>query len=238
MEPETNGTSDMRVTWRTELPQWTLIAGMFVLAAVSWRAVPSRIPVHWNLSGHPDRYGGRTEGLLLIPFLTLGLYVLLLVAPRLDPGRANYASFRGPYVAIRLTIVTFLTAVDVIVVASGRGRQLQVDVLVPILVGALFIILGGTMGKLRPTWFVGIRTPWTLSSKQSWTKTHRLGGWLFIVLGLIFIASTLAKPAAARAIPLVLTGIALAGLVIYSYLVWRTDPNKLPPAGTQPVEHT
>ena len=87
----------MRASLRTELPHLAVIAAMFVLAAATWSAAPDRIPVHWDLAGRVNRCGGKFEGLLLMPLLTLGIYLLFLVAPRFDLGRANYARFWRPY---------------------------------------------------------------------------------------------------------------------------------------------
>ncbi|MDQ7842908.1 MAG: DUF1648 domain-containing protein [Armatimonadota bacterium] len=226
----------MRLSWKSELPPVLLLAGMFLLAAVSWPAAPDRIPVHWNVAGQVDRYGGKVEGLLLIPLLALGLYLLLLALPWIDPGRANYPHFAGAYQTIRLTLVVFLALVYGIVHLWIRGRQVAVGAWVPLLTGGLLVIFGNLMGKIRPNWFIGIRTPWTLSSKLAWMRTHRLGGWLLIGLGLLLMA--LAVVRAVWAIWLVVA----AGLgftlwaVVYSYLVWRTDPDKVPPAGTLPAE--
>src|SRR3954462_731600 len=98
----------MRLDWRWEVPQLALILGMFLGSALAWNAVPDRVPVHWNLAGEVDRYGGKVEGLLLLPVLALGLYVLFIFLPRLDPRRAAYAGFARSYALIRIAIITFL----------------------------------------------------------------------------------------------------------------------------------
>ena len=90
----------MKTGWRLETPQIVLIALMFAAAAVAWPMAPDRIPVHWNAAGAIDRYGGRFEGLLLLPLMALGLYLLMRFLPNLDPGRANYARFGGVYAPI------------------------------------------------------------------------------------------------------------------------------------------
>lgn len=82
----------MRVTWKTELPQLMLIAAMFVLGAILWSEAPGRIPVHWGLSGPPDRYGGKFEGLLLLPVTALCIYLVMLLLPYADPRRAGSGS--------------------------------------------------------------------------------------------------------------------------------------------------
>ena len=83
----------MKISWRTEWPMWLLLIGMFALAAASWGATPDRVPVHWGLNGSPDRWGGKFEGLMLMPLIALGIYLIMLFIPRIDPGRANYANF-------------------------------------------------------------------------------------------------------------------------------------------------
>lgn len=224
----------MRINWRTEWPQWLLLAGMFGLAASAWATAPARIPVHWNIAGQVDRYGGRFEGLLALPLLALGLYLLMVFLPRVDPGRANYQAFTGAYGTLRLGITALMAAVYGLVHLWLRGVQVSIETWVPLLVGALFIVIGNLMGKIRPNWFVGIRTPWTISSKLAWTRTHRVGGWLFLLMGVLFMLTGILHVAWAVT---VMVGVMVAGtlgLTVYSYLLWRRDPDKTPPAGTLP----
>jgi uncharacterized membrane protein len=227
----------MKLSWRIELAHWLVLAGMFAAAAVQWGSLPDRIPVHFNLEGEPDRWGGKFEGLLLLPLLALGIYFVALLLPRIDPGRANYARFAGVYALIRLLVTLTLAAVQAAMILSFHRQRADLGPWVQPVVGAALLVLGSVMGKIRPNWFVGIRTPWTLSSKTSWLKTHRLGGWLFIGMGLVVGLS----PWLARGIPawILLFGLpaaTCAWLVVYSYLVWRSDPHRIAPAGTVPDE--
>jgi uncharacterized membrane protein len=226
----------MKFKWQTELPQLLLLTGMFLLAALTWSTAPDKIPMHWNFSGEVDSYGGRFEGLLAIPLLTLGIYVLLWVVPLIDPGRANYKRFAGPYTTIRMALVVLMAALYGVIHLWLRGHQVSVATVVPILVGCLFLVLGNLFGKIRPNWFVGIRTPWTLSSKASWVKTHRLGGWLFVVLGLLFISVGILHSRWTMWVLVVGGGISIACLFAYSWWVWKNDPDKVPPAGTLPAD--
>jgi len=225
----------MKISWKSESIMWVLLAGMFALAAMTWSWAPERIPVHWNLHGQVDRHGGRFEGLFAIPLAALGIYVLMLLVPRIDPGRANYPGFRGAFTTLRLALVVFLAALYGVMHLWLRGIEVRVGTVVPWLVGAVFVVVGNLLGKVRPNWFVGIRTPWTLSSKESWARTHRVGGWVFVVEGLAFMAAGLIQAAWAfyAACSLLLVGV--LGLVVYSYLVWRGDPDKVPPADTLPA---
>jgi uncharacterized membrane protein len=95
----------MKTNWRVELPLLLLMAAMFAGAIVAWPTAPARIPVHWNVDGTVDGYGGKVEGLLGIPLLALAIYLLMRFLPRIDPDRANYARFGGAYTALRAGIV-------------------------------------------------------------------------------------------------------------------------------------
>ena len=224
----------MKVSWRTELPLWVLILAMFTLALTAWPGAPDTLPVHWDIHGQVDRYGSKFEGLLLFPLATVALYFMMLALPAIDPGRVNYARFAGPYTLLRLGLIGFMAAVYGLMQLQIRGHHVDVGHALSILIGTLFVLLGSVMGKLRPNWFFGIRTPWTLSSKASWIRTHRLGGWVMLIGGIALIATSMVPSATVY----VIAGFA-AGMVwtaIYSYLVWRSDPERIPPSGTAPGE--
>ncbi len=225
----------MKRNWRMEIIQLLPIAAMLIAGMLCWPYASDHIPVHWNLQGQVDRYGGKFEGLLLLPLVTLGLYGLLRVLPAFDPGKENYKSVLGTYDAIRLTVTLFLAAIYTVGVLTALGYHVNMTTVVGLAMGLLFIVLGNVMGKIRPNWFVGVRTPWTLSSKLSWTKTHRLAGWLFILMGLFAIVWAIAQNAWVFGAMLGVDGVCLVTLVVYSYLVYRKDPARISPADTRPV---
>jgi len=226
----------MNTNWRVELPLIMLIAAMFAGALMVWPGAPAEIPVHWTVDGSVDGYGGKIEGLLGLPLLALAIYLLMRYLPRIDPGRANYARFGGAYTTLRAGIVVLMAVLYGVILSSVLKHPLDVSRVVPVAVGALFVLIGSVLGKVRPNWFVGIRTPWTMSSKISWVRTHRLGGWLFMALGVLFAATGTFK---LGSFGFVVIGAVIAVVVIlfgYSYVVWRDDPEKQPPAGTQPAD--
>jgi len=224
----------MRITRKTEWPNWLLILGMFVMAAVSWSAAPDSIPAHWNIYGQVDRYGSKVEGLLMIPLVTLGIYILMILLPRIDPGRANYQRFASVYSLFRILITAVMAVIYAVVILWVRGYQLDVSMVIPIVIGAMFVVMGNYMGKIRPNWFVGIRTPWTISSKLSWTKTHRLGGRVFILMGLALILAGAIHTQWAAYLSFAAIIVGLIWTFVYSYMVWKDDPDRIPPSGTQP----
>ncbi len=225
----------MRVNWRVEVPQWLIVTGMFVAAAILWQTIPSRVPVHWDASGNVNGYGGKFEALLLMPIITIGIYLLLLFIPRIDPGKANYAQFASRYVVIRYVVLLVMAAIYVFTILAVKGVGFDMTRVIIGVEAVMFIVLGNVLGKVRPNWFVGVRTPWTLSSKRSWVRTHRLAGWLFALCGILLLALAIVGIGATLIwVMLGLLGVMVAVLVVYSYIEWRNDPEKTPPSGTLP----
>jgi uncharacterized membrane protein len=214
----------VKFAWRTEAVSIGLLGIMALLAMVSWAGAPDRIPVHWNLAGDVDRYGGKFEGLAGLPLVAMAVYAILLVAPRFDPRRAHYDAFVGPYAVIRTAVVALLFGIYLMLHLVMRGQAVPVSVIVPIGIGLLCVVIGAYLPRVQSNWFVGVRTPWTLSSEEAWTRTHHLAGWLLMATGAVTVMVTLLRPRWAVG-ALAGGGFATAVIcVVYSYLVWKRDP--------------
>lgn len=205
-----------------------LILGKLLLSAWAWGQIPAaaRIPTHFGSNGRPNGYSGKSVALLLIPGIALVTVALLAVLPRIDPRRPNLDRSARAYGAVMLLVVAILAYAHASIVLGAVGRPFgTAGVLgVVILVAVLFIVIGNYLGKIRSNFFFGIRTPWTLSSEQSWNRTHRLGGRLFVLLG---IAILIGIPLGVAWLVMV-AGIALLALALipYSYWVWSRDPDR------------
>lgn len=229
----------MKVSVRAEWPFWVLIAAMLLASATAWPMVPERFPMHSNLHGQVDRWGTRSDApvpLLLMPGVCVALYVLMLLLPMMDPGRANYDRFKTAYWVIRFVVLLHLAALHGAVLLVTLGYKIDIPRVMLLSMGVVFLVLGGILGKIRPNWFVGVRTPWTLSSRLSWTHSQRAEGWVFIALGLVTFVAVLLRTPWNLAVALGCTLLGAAGLVFYSYLVWRRDPDRVPPSGTTPAD--
>jgi uncharacterized membrane protein len=207
---------------RTRLLVLAIVGCAWVASLVVWPFAPAYVPTHWNAAGAVNGTMPRFPGLFIAPAIMTVLAVLLVVIPRIDPRSANYASFGNTYRLIRIGVLLFLLVVHLLALAAALGLTLNMSAVITPLVGLLFVGLGNVMGKLRPNWFVGIRTPWTLSSADVWTRTHRFGGRVMIVLGIVLILSSLLVPPTALATVLLVGTIGMAALTVgYSYVVWR-----------------
>ena len=226
----------MKSSWRTELFSWSVLAAMFASAAWAWSRVPDQIPVHWNAAGEVDGYGGRFMGLLLIPLVTLGMHLLFMVLPAIDPCRTNYEGFAKVYAIFRGAIIAFTGAVYAATTLVALGHRVDMGRIITVSLGLLFIVLGSYLGKVRPNWFVGIRTPWTLSSRLSWTKTHRLGGRLLSASGMATLLCGAVRPTWGVFVMLGTILPSMLAMTAYSYFVWRDDPDRTPLRGPSPAD--
>ena len=208
----------MKFSWRVEALSWVMLATMFIMAIVAWPTAPDSIPVHWGLSGTPDRFGGRFEGLFGPPLIGARRDLGLLTMPRVDPRRAHYDAFAGPYTMIRTAVVGLMLGLNIMVHLAMRGRAVNVNVVSPIGIGVLLLVLGNYLPKIKSNWFIGVRTPWTLSSEESWRRTHRLAGWLFALSGAIVVLTTLFKPGIGIVAVAVSCATSAAVSIVYSVL--------------------
>lgn len=223
--------------WRLEAFHWVILLGIGATSLLAWPYMPERMPIHWNAAGEVDGHGSKLVGLGLFPALALGLYLLMLFLPRIDPGRANFRNFARPYWIIRLSILLLLALIHGAIVLIALGYQIPMNVIVFLAVGLLLVVIGNYLRKIRPNWIVGVRTPWTLSSKLSWTKTHRQSSWWMIAMGISFGSCAFVASEWYVLAVVCFTLAATAWLFIYSYLVWRTDPDRIAPAGVTPAEN-
>jgi uncharacterized membrane protein len=207
-----------------------VVGALLAVSAWAWLQLPAdaQVPIHWGPDGQVNGYASKTVGLFLLPLVTLGVAALMWVIPVIEPRRANFEKSGKAYAAIWVAVVLMLAAVDVVAVAAAMGADLDMTLIVFVATGALFIVIGNYLPKVRSNYLMGIRTPWTLTSDLSWTKTHRVGGRLFVMEGIVFILIGLIRPAP-EALVVVLIGGIVAMLVFvfaYSYRVWKTDPAK------------
>lgn len=214
----------MAVKWskRSAVLLWVLALAPLALVGAVYARLPDRVPMHWGFDGTINGYGGKGE-LFLLAALGPGMALLFQILPRLDPKRRSYERFQKYYVAAALVVEAFMAVIVGVMLAEIlRPGILSIGRVISALVGLLFLFLGNLMGKVKPNFFMGIRTPWTLSDPDVWNRTHRLGGGLFFLAGLAVLISAVLLPE--RAIFwVVLIGALAASLVpvVMSYLWYR-----------------
>jgi len=202
-----------------------IIAGLLItliLTIVIYPTVPDRVVSHWNAAGQADGFTSKIWGLGLIPLIMTGFVALLAVLPRIDPYKKNYEKFRDWYEGFILLFVFFMLAIQVQIILWSSGYQISPNLTFPFLIGTLFIYIGFLLSHVEQNWFVGIRTPWTLSSETVWKKTHEIGGKLFKIAGVIAFAGVLTGEYAMWFILVPALAVAVV-TVVYSYFEYQKE---------------
>lgn len=213
-----------------ELAFWIVLALVAVANIVAYvsllPSMPDQMPSHWGIDG-VDAWSDKGDSVVLASMPAIMLAVLFVV-PRVDPKRRNFERFSGIYRTFTAIITLFMIAASwtgpltVWGYLSTDGALLN-TVLFAFL-GALFIVLGNYLPRIKPNFTFGIRTPWTLADEEVWRRTHRASGPAFVVAG----AATLIAAFFAAAEPGITFGVMLVAILgatafagVYSYLAWR-----------------
>ena len=159
-----------------------LLVAPLVAVAMLWNDLPARVPIHWNLRGEINGWASKPVALLAMPLINIALIALLHVLPRFDPKLQRSGGTHGRMervlAIVRIALAAFFVAIFCMQIAATLGRPVPADRIVPTTVLLLLAVIGNYLSNLRPNYFVGIRTPWTLESPATWRATHRLGGYL------------------------------------------------------------
>lgn len=199
-----------------------MLALMVLAGALAYPLLPRQVPSHWNAAGEIDGYASRLWGVVLVPALTFGIWLLLLAVPKIDPRKANYAQFAGTYQLIINLLVVFMAVVYGTTLLAGLGVNIAINRIVGLLTGLLFVGMGNELGRVAPNFFVGVRTPWTLADPEVWRRTHRVAGRAMVIAGFIILVAALVLPNS-MLIGAILTGtLGFAAVAIgYSYIAWQ-----------------
>jgi uncharacterized membrane protein len=201
------------------------------IAAYGFSRVPpgARVAIHWDAMGHANGYGDAFWAFTLVPALTVLISAGLAFVPSIEPRRRNLQRSGAAYVAVWISLVVLMVALQAAIVLSalGAARSETIVRLVPAAVGVMLAVVGNYLGKIRSNFFFGIRTPWTLSSERSWNRTHRLGGRLLVAVGLA-AAATSVFPWVGIFVLVVGVPAVIVIVFVYSYVQWSRDPAKLP----------
>ncbi len=202
-----------------DIVAWVILLLPFPIIAYFWAELPDQVPIHWGINGEPDNWADKATGIFIGPAINIGLYILMSLAPKIDPKK-NFEQMKM-YPTLKLMLVALFFLLFLIIMAFTLEYTTDVR-WIPAAVMLLMIGIGNYMGKFRPNYFIGIRTPWTLESEEVWTKTHRLAGTLWVVASIIMLVALLLPLQPWLAINFSIYLVVIAGFpVLYSYQLHR-----------------
>jgi uncharacterized membrane protein len=198
---------------------FVLIAIAALVGLVLYAQLPDPMPSHWNAAGEIDGYMSKFWGVFMMPLMTFGITLLLVAVPSLDPLKSNIDQFRGIYNTFIVVFVVYMLYVYALTMGASLGYEFNMTTMLLPAMGLLFIGIGYMMKSAKRNFFIGIRTPWTLSNDYVWDETHKLGAKTFMAGGVLVILSSFFGE---NGVWLMMAGLLVAALVpvVYSYILF------------------
>lgn len=188
-----------------------ILAGLIL-----WNQLPEQMPAHWNVSGEVDGWSSKAFAVFGFPSILLAAQWLCMLGSYADPKKENHPA---KILHLVLWIIPVLSVVlHTIMYAVALGREVRVEVVMPVLIGLIFAIIGNYLPKCKQNYTIGIKIPWTLSSEENWNKTHRFAGRLWTVCGLAIMLTGFLGGF------VIFFGVALLMVIaplVYSYVLYR-----------------
>lgn len=206
---------------------WILVILLLSFAGVAfvYPGLPAEIPTHWNMQGQITDTSSRAF-VLFLAMVPVGIYLMMIFLPKIDPKRSSYILHKKAYEITRVSVSLLLSAAVWISILSAKGMEMNVGLIVSMMSGVMFIVMGNYMGQIRQNYFFGIKTPWTLANETVWRKTHRVGGYCFMLMGAGIMLLNLFRNSLPSwsMILVILTG---AGIpVVYSYFAYQVEERR------------
>jgi uncharacterized membrane protein len=193
-----------------------------IVTGVMYPDLTDQVPRHWDAYGNVDGYMAK-QWLFALALLPAGIYYLFPIIRKVDPKSQNYERHEEVYSLFRLILSLMMFGVYYLSLFAATGKDVNIGLFMPILVGIIFVIIGNYMGKIKQNFFMGIRTPWTLSNENVWNKTHRFGGNVFVLMGLLLMLSSVLRSDFFVGLLLSMVVVMVVGLFLYSYIIFRKE---------------
>ncbi|MEB4857021.1 SdpI family protein [Priestia megaterium] len=200
-----------------------------LLTLVAWIIalphLPATMPIHWGANGEADGFATKINAMILTVGIMVLIYFVIAFVPRIDPRKENYKYFSKTYNILLNAVLLLFFFVNMSTILQGLGYNVPMSYIAPIMAGLVFIIIGNYLQRVRSNYFMGIRTPWTLSNENVWKKTHRLSGKIFFIGGLLILISAFLPDGYKSIIMWGSIVLCVAIPYLYSYVAYKKEMN-------------
>lgn len=211
----------MKMKWLSLM----IIVLAFATSAYFYGQMPAQMATHWNASGAVDGYSSTLVGIMILPVMMAALYVLFSVLPSIDPMKKNIAKFRHYFDFFIVIMMGFFFYVQMLVISWNIGVRYDMSVAIVPAMAVMFYFAGVLTERSKRNWFIGLKTPWTMSSDVVWEKSNKLAGKLFKLCAFACVIGLFVPK---YALMIVITSAIIAGIypVIYSYYEYKKIAKK------------
>ena len=206
--------------YRKTLIITTIITLLPMLAGINlWNKLPEQFPIHFNAAGEVDGWSSKAFGVFGLPLILVAFQWLCgLGSLKMDPKAEN---LEGKVFSLVLWIIPVLSVVlNALVYCTALGMDMNVQIIMPLLVGLVMVIIGNWLPKCKQTYTLGIKLPWTLADETNWNRTHRFAGPIWVVCGMVIMVCGLIGGAFLWVMPVAFV-LMVAAPTVYSYLLFK-----------------
>ena len=180
-----------------------------------WNQLPEQVPIHWNIHGEIDGYASRFVAVIVLPLVLFVLHFVCAFATMMDPKYKNISD------KIWMLILSICPVLSILLmymmVGSALGMEIDVNAILPVFLGVMFVVIGNYLPKCKQSYTVGIKIPWTLNSEENWNKTHRFAGPCWVIGGIVVMFTGLFEN---EILIMVIALIMVFAPIIYSYMYY------------------
>lgn len=186
---------------------------------IMWNDLPDIMTTHWGADGNADGFGGKAFAVFGLPFILLAVHLVCILftlsdkrQKEQDPKALGIIFWIIPAVSLFANGIMYHAAL---------GGEFNPASFLPALLGLMFIFIGNYLPKVKQNRTLGIKISWTLNNEENWNKTHRFGGKVWLIGGVIMLFSGF-LPAAAMTLTMVCVIAAITIIPIaYSYRIYK-----------------
>jgi uncharacterized membrane protein len=206
----------------TEIIILVLLAIPFAVAFIFWDDLPSQMAIHFNFKGEADAYGSKAAGLLMLPLVNLLIYAIFKFLPGMFMNKGQFGLFANRLNIIRLVVHCFITALYIAILLYTLNHQNNILLFIAYGILTVLLVTGNYLNNIKPNYFMGIRTPWTLQNAEVWRKTHHLTSRLWVAASLVMMCIIPFVSQAQVPVLLLIYFIIIAvPPFIYSYIIYK-----------------
>jgi len=192
-----------------------------------WNSLPEKVPLHSNLEGEIDNWGSKYTLIGLVFFMPIFTYIMMLVVPKIDP-KNRIETMGGKYDQFKFILVTFMSVLSMFIIYISKNQKLSSPSMILVLVGILFVFMGNYFKVIKPNYFIGIKTPWTLENEEVWKLTHLLAGKMWVIGGIAIVIGSLIVPEDINFyIFMSITAVISFVPIVYSYFIYKKLKNTI-----------
>jgi len=190
-----------------------------LIGLILWNKLPDQVPTHWNSAGEVDGWSSKVFAVFGLPIVLFAVHWMCILVTSVDPKKQN---IEGKVLWIVFWICPIISLlVGMLSYGAALGVEFKVDKIMLAIMGIMFIVIGNYLPKCKQSYTVGIKLPWTLNDEENWNRTHRMGGKLWVISGIILLLSMLLPTSAMAIVVLAVVGVSVLVPTVYSYLLFR-----------------